>query len=98
MNSVTLGSSVSGSCYYTQLGSIVVVTGTLATSAAKADGGNLATGLPGPATSNGILYAKNNNALNSSYAMQINSDGRLNAFGAIPSGVSLRFFSAYIAL
>lgn len=96
--SATLGSGLSGTAYYTRVGNIVVVTGTITSSDTIAQGATLASGFPRPATgTNFPIHMANNNAVASIFRSYITANGVLMCAENTVSNVSLRFSTAYIA-
>lgn len=96
--SATLGSGLSGTAYYTRVGNIVVVTGTITSSDTIAQGATLASGFPRPATgTNFPIHMANNNAVASIFRSYITANGVLMCAENTVSNVSLRFSAAYIA-
>lgn len=95
--SATLATNASGNCWYVSVGKIVVVTGTIATSAAFAASSTIASGLPRCATNNGLVYAINNN-VGAAVKMYMSSNGEFRTAESVPNAASLRFCFAYISV
>lgn len=86
----------SGDCYYSQVGKIVTVTGTIA-------GSNLSSGtkfvdsLPKAMANNAVFYATNNNNA-TDVRCYLDSDGWITNRVAVSGSYSLRFMFSYIAI
>lgn len=86
----------SGDCYYSQVGKIVTVTGTIGGST-MAQYTKFVDSLPKAVTNNAVFYATNNN--NASYIpCYLDSDGWITNRTAISGSYSLRFMFSYIAI
>ena len=95
----TNASNVGGALSYERIGNIVIVSGTLTTSASFNSGVTMVSNLPKPVVNNCYILEQNNNATSGLGYMQltvVNGDGVMQAVQNIPSGASLRICGAYL--
>lgn len=95
----TNASNVGGTLSYERIGNIVVVSGTLTTSASFNAGVTMVSNLPKPVVNNCYILEQNNNSASGLGYMQLtvsNGDGVMQSGQSIPSGASLRICGAYL--
>lgn len=98
IQSGSVSGSYTGSINYLKLGRMVIFGGTIGTTGALSNGGQIATGLPANNNSGSIFYALNNNSTSENVPLYVTNTGALLVRGSFASSSrSLRVSGAYIS-
>lgn len=98
IQSGSVSGSYTGSINYLKFGRMVIFGGTIGTTGALSNGGQIATGLPANNNSGSIFYALNNNSTSENVPLYVTNTGALLVRGSFASSSrSLRVSGAYIS-